>query len=189
MSKLTIGVVIAIALGFGVLVYINASKPKEALIGIQHDNQGNQHIPQGQKHSAYNSSPASSGPHYADSTAPTEWGIYTQEVPAEVFLHNEEHGGVVVTYNPKLLPSDQVKRLQELFAPSDKKGEKDFQPSRFILTPSSKAKQAIEMATWGWTLGLDKYDEGQITKFYQQHINKAPEAGAGPTNVPINQAA
>jgi hypothetical protein len=187
MSKVVIGSIVTMVVLFGVLIAVNKSKPQEPQIGTKHSAQGNKHIPQGEAHEAYNSSPASSGPHYADSSAPTNWGIYTQEVPDEIFIHNEEHGGVVVTYNPKLLASDQIKKLQTLFAAPF--SNKDFQPSRFILTPRSKNKQAIELASWGWTLGLDKYDEAKLLKFYEQHSNKAPEAGAGPTNKPINQAA
>ena len=130
-----------------------SSKPKEAIIGVSHKEQGRNHIAEGAKHDPYSSDPPSSGPHYSDANAPTLWGVYTQEVPEEVFLHNEEHGGVIITYNPKLLPADQLKKLQSLFAPPY--SNKTFSPSKAIVTPRSKDTHVIELASWTYTLNLD----------------------------------
>lgn len=99
---------------FGFIAITQKSKPKEAIIGTQHKSQGENHIAEGQKHEPYNSDPASSGPHYNDANAPAQWGVYIEQLPDEVFLHNEEHGGVVVTYNPTLLSANQLKKLQAL---------------------------------------------------------------------------
>lgn len=187
MSKFGI-IVVALIIGFtAVIVVKKSNEPKEPILGIQHANQGEKHISQGQKHEAYNSDPASSGPHYADASAPAQWGVYTQELPEEVFVHNEEHGGVVVTYNPKLLPADQLKKLQALFVPPYSK--KGFSPTKAIVTPRTKDTHAIEIASWTWTLNMDKYDEVTLIKYYTQHAGEAPEPGAGPNNTPINEAA
>lgn len=186
-NKVFIGLIAILVVGaFGSITVKQKSKPKEAIIGVSHKEEGRNHIPQGQSHEPYNSDPASSGPHYADSSAPTPWGVYTQEVPEEVFLHNEEHGGVVITYKPDL-PADQLKKLQALFAPPY--SNKDFSPSKAIVTPRSKNTKAIELASWTWTLSLDQYDEATIMKFYLQHVGQSPEPAAGPSNTPINQAA
>ncbi len=180
-------IIVVLVLGVGgYVIQHQNSKPKEAIIGDSHPNQGQQHIPAGQKHEAYNSDPPSSGPHRADSAAPAQWGVYTQEVPEEVFVHNEEHGGVVITYNPTLLPADQLKKLQSLFAPPY--SNKAFIPTKAIVTPRSKDSHAIEIAAWTYTLNLDMYDEATLMKFYLQHEGKSPEAAAGPNNTPINQA-
>ena len=189
MSKFGIFITAFVIIGFGAIIVIKKSNegPQEPIIGIQHANQGQQHIAEGQKHAAYNSDPASSGPHYADASAPAQWGVYTQQLPEEVFVHNEEHGGVVVTYNPKLLPADQLKKLQALFAPPYSK--KDFSPTKAIVTPRIKDTHPIEIASWTWTLNMDKYDEATLIKYYTQHAGKAPEPGAGPNNTPINEAA
>lgn len=187
MSKLFIGFLVVAVVIFGVALSMKKSQPQEAKIGAKQQDQGQSHIKQGEEHKPYNSSPASSGPHYADASAPIDWGVYIKEVPAEVFLHNAEHGGVIVTYNPKLLPANQVKRLQQLFAPPY--SNNDFKPNRFILTPRSSNTRAIELASWRYTLSLDRYDEVKLIKFYEQRSNKSPEAGASPTNVPINQVA
>ncbi len=172
---------------FGFIAINQKSKPKGAIIGISHSSLGGDHIARGQSHKPYNSEPPSSGPHYSDQGAPTPWGVYTEELPDEVFLHNEEHGGVVMTYNPKLLPADQLKKLQNLFAPPY--SNKTFSPSKAIVTPRSKDTHAIEIASWTYTLNLDQYDEATLIKYYYQHEGKSPEPAAGPNNTPINQAA
>lgn len=185
-NRFFVVVILVLVLGSGGFIFLRQnSKPPEVILGTQHKEQGSNHIASGQPHDAYNSNPASSGPHYADSTAPTSWGVYTQEVPEEVFVHNLEHGGVTITYKPDL-PADQLSKLQALFAPPY--SNQDFKPTKAIVTPRSKNTHAIQLASWTWTLDLDQYDEATIKKFYLQHVGKAPEAGAGPTNTPINQA-
>lgn len=187
-NKVFWSIISVLIIGFVGYIFISKdSKPDEPVLGIQHEEQGKNHIAGGQRHEPYNSDPASSGSHYADQGAPTPWGVYTEEVPEEVFLHNEEHGGVIVTYSPELLPKDQLEKLQKLFAPPYSNPE--FKPSKAIVTPRSKNAKPIQLAGWRWTLNLDQYDEATIMKFYLQRVGKAPEGAAGPNNEPINQAA
>lgn len=183
------GLLVLIVGGFVMLFVINHKHTKvAALAGVEsHPSQGNVHIAQGTKHVVYNSDLPSSGPHYFDASSPAPWGIYTQEMPSEVFLHNEEHGGVVVTYSPTL-PASQIKQLQQLFAsPSS---DKSFSAGKFILMPRAENKKPIELASWMRTFDLNSFDKTKLEEFYQQNaVNKrAPESLGGPRNKPINQA-
>ena len=179
-----IAVLIIGTLGF--IVFKQESKPPEPALGQSHKEQSREHIASGAKHEAYTTSPATSGPHYADSTSPAPWGVYVQEVPEEVFVHNLEHGGVVITYSPDL-PADQIKKLQDLFVPPY--SDKSFKPNKAMVTPRTKNTKAIQVVAWNQSLNLNQYDEAKLKKFYLQRVGKAPEAAAGPNNVPINQAA
>ena len=183
--SILIAVVVIGVVGF--FVFGVKKAPKQPQLGINHPSQGGTHIQPGSKHPAYNSDPPSSGWHYSTSFAPAQWGVYTEALPDEVFLHNEEHGGVVVTYNPKLLPADQLKKLQALFAPPY--SDKNFTPSKAIVTPRDKDTHAIELASWTYTYNLDSYAQQTLENFYLQHVSHSPEPTAGPTNTPINQAA
>jgi hypothetical protein len=185
MDRRFLGILAALIIVFIVIFSISSSKTKSpALLGIKHDNQGQTHIKRGQSHPAYNSDPPSSGWHYNDAGAPALWGAYTSEVPDEVFLHNEEHGGVVITYQPSL-PKDQIAKLQKLF--TSPYSDPNFKPSRAIVTPRSKNKKPIEMAAWTYTFSMDNYDQTKLENFYLQHVSKGPEQGAGPSNTPIIQ--
>ena len=188
MSKtlwITVGVV-AVSLG-GLVVINQISKSREPIIGVLHASQGRTHIERGAAHVGYNSEPASSGPHYQDALTPAQWGIYITEVAPEVFIHNEEHGGVIVTYQPDLLPQDQLKKLRALFA--QPYSNKTFSPVKAIIAPRAKNTHAIQIASWLYTLDLDKYVEATIIKYFKQHAGDAPEPSAGPYSKPINQAA
>jgi hypothetical protein len=187
MSNKTFAALIAVLIigAGGFLAISKASKPKEVTLGVHHANQGQDHITRGQKHISYNSSPASSGPHYNDQGAPAPWGAYSQYVPQEVFVHNLEHGGIVITYNAKLLSPADLSKLQKLFTVpySDNK----FSPLKVLITPRAEATHAIEAASWTWTYNQDKLDQEGLKKFYLQHVGQAPEAAAGPSNQPVIQ--
>ena len=179
-------IMLVLVVGFAsLLVYKKASTPQQAQLGTLRPDQGQKHIQQGESHEAYNSDLPSSGPHYANNTAPAQWGIYTSELTPEVYLHNQEHGGVVIAYSPTLLNEEQIKQLQNLFAPPYE--TKDFQPRKFILMPREKNTKPIQLAAWRYTLDLDTYDEDKIKTFFSQRAGKAPESMAGPSNTPINQ--
>lgn len=65
--------------------------------GIVYADLGNFHLSAvDAPHDPYNSSPPSSGPHFGSIAA---WTDHEDPVPAELFVHNLEDGGVVFTYN------------------------------------------------------------------------------------------
>ena len=166
LSAVTVGI-----LGFAIM----KKPPAPQRLGVEHPDQGQKHIQVGEPHEPYNSDLPSSGPHYANQLAPTTWGVHTEELPDEVLIHNEEHGGILVTYRPDL-PADQIAKLQALFvAPYSKK---DFQPTKAIVIPRSKNTKPIQLASWNRTLDLQSFDEEILTQFYLTNVGKAPEAAA-----------
>lgn len=185
MSKPLIIFVALTILIIGVLVFVKSSQPAESLIGVKRESQGQQHVQQGQPHEVYTSQPASSGPHYSDASAPIAWGIYSEEVQPEVYLHNIEHGGVVIAYNPEKLSAEDLQKLKDFLIPADQSAS--FKPARFILMPSTAISQTLGLAAWEYTLDLETFDKASITTFYNQHANNAPESGAAPTNKPVDQ--
>ncbi|MHB1865058.1 MAG: DUF3105 domain-containing protein [Candidatus Saccharimonadales bacterium] len=188
-NRVFYGFITVIIGGFLILGVVNHKHSTvTALTGVvNHISQGNAHIAEGAKHAAYNSDLPSSGSHYFDASSPAPWGTYAQEMPAEAFLHNEEHGGIVIAYSPTL-PASQVKQLQQLFAsPSS---DSSFSAGKFILMPRTENKKPIELASWTRTFDLNNFDKNKIEEFYQQNVanKRAPESFGGPRNKPINQA-
>lgn len=146
-----------------------ASAPR---LGDEHPDQGRQHIQEGEQHEPYNSDLPSSGPHYVQ---PAPWGVYDQEVPPEVFVHNLEHGGIVVAYHPDL-PQDQIDKLKSLFdEPYSRQG---FRPTKVLLFPRPSNSKPIQLASWRRTLNLDSYNEDVLVQFYLTNIGKSPEPTA-----------
>ena len=190
MSNRAFIALIVVVLGAFVIFGMVTKKPekKVVLTGVTSSkNQGEKHIGVGQPHKPYATELPSSGDHYADASSPAQWGVYVQEVQPEIFLHNLEHGGVVVAYKPDL-PQEQIKKLQQLFGSSSP--DKKFNPGKFILTPRAENKHPIELASWTRNYNLNTYDEAKIKQFYFENVSnkRAPESYAGPTNKPINQA-
>jgi hypothetical protein len=63
------------------------------------------HITTFSTHVTYNSYPPTSGKHYYQ---PAIWGDYSQAVDPRQAVHNEEHGGIVIWYGPKLPEQDRA---------------------------------------------------------------------------------
>lgn len=187
-NRVFYGIIILLIAGMIGYVAISPHKTNNiTLTGvISHPSQGEKHIAEGAAHEPYNSDLPSSGPHYQDATAPAQWGVYTEELRPEVYVHNEEHGGVVIAYKPSL-PADQIRQLQKLFAsPSS---DKSFSAGKYILMPRPTNKQPIELASWTHTYSLNSFDKDKIEAYYRQNVTKlAPEPRGGPINRPINQA-
>jgi hypothetical protein len=184
-NKVFVAIIALLGLGFfGFVVNNRVSAPPEEILGTKHEVQEAEHIQRGQAHLAYNSDLPSSGPHYSDQGAPTAWGVYIEEVPPEIFVHNLEHGGIVIAHQPNL-PAEQLDKLRALF--SLPYSNPDFEPIKAIVMPRASNNAPIQLAGWGWTLDLNEYNEETIIKFYLQRVGKAPEPHAGPSNPPINQ--
>ena len=131
-------------------------------LGQEFANQGQEHIAAGAKHADYNSFPATSGPHYV---APKPWGAYSYEIDQETLVHNLEHGGVVIQYNPDLLkvnPS-KLEAIQAQF------------PNKTVVAPNAKLKVALALTSWRRLYTLDTYDETKIVDFIKQYKNHSPE--------------
>lgn len=132
--------------------------------GVRLEDQGREHIPEGGSHAPYNMSPPTSGWHY-DRWA--SWGIKTEPLPAELFIHNMEHGGVILHYNcPDGCP-DEVDQMEEIVRRTDET----------ILMPNPDMESRFALTAWNWILTMEEYDDNQARDFVRSHLNSpnAPE--------------
>ena len=173
-GRIVLGVIILAALAGGVLYWVNQptripaaaespGKPVETLPTRQHVEGLVQ----------YTTNPPTSGDH-AD--APATWGIYNSTPPAdERLLHNLEHGGVIISYNPSKVDAATVEQLKTL--------TRDLRRERvcLVLTPreSIQDDKPIALTAWGVLALLDNYDEAAIRAFWRDHVAKGPEFPAG----------
>ncbi len=176
MSRFAIIMTTIVVLALGFVLVVKRDEPKEPVVGFEHANLGQQHLKEiNEKHEAYNSQLPSSGPHFVQ---PAPWGIKTEAVADEQLIHNEEHGGIVITYKPDL-PKDELAKLQQLAtnltATDSPNAVKGF---KVLMFPRAKNDKPIQLASWRYTLDLDQVNEQQIKTFYRQRLNKSPEPSA-----------
>lgn len=155
-----------------------------APVGQPIDEMPHVHVPEGTL-VTYNHNPPTSGCHYSLGTgvAPMSPGVYppsvAPKVTPEYWIHNLEHGYVVVSYN---CPTGCDADLQALNAwyktlPSDAGGGVPY--AKFLAVPDPQQKDTWDVESWDWflsigpTLNLDL-----VKKFYANHTNQAPEGAA-----------
>lgn len=143
--------------------------PATILPGTHFPDLGQKHVPAGTQ-ITYNSNPPTSGPHYP---YPAAWGIY-KEPPADEFLvHNLEHGGINISYNPEQIKGQKLESLQ-----AQARELSTFNP-RLVLTPRVNLDTAIALTAWGYLENLDRYDPAAVKVFYNTHIARGPECQDG----------
>ncbi len=127
------------------------------------------HIPD-EEPLAWEDSPPSSGPHRARWG---KWGAYTYLSPAR-WLHNLEHGGVAVLYDP-CLPEADVATLR---AWANARPDDETGPFRWILTPYPGLRTPVALVAWEETLLLPCWrpsDVASALAFLGTHYRTASE--------------
>ncbi len=153
----------AALLGIGLLIWggiFYTGRKAENLPGEFMEDQGRQHVTS-LDHPLYNSNPPTSGWHFPQ---PAEWGIYAEEIPDEVLIHNLEHGGIWISYRPDV-PEETIAQLKDLWR------------RKVIIAPRAANDTDIALSAWNH---LEKFNLGELStdrveKFIRAYINKGPE--------------
>jgi hypothetical protein len=157
-----------------VLLFAGGSSQR---IGLRQVDNGGTHVTEGQSGGPYSSVPATSGQHWNSATSPGPWGVYTTPQPQERLLHNLEHGGIVIWYQPALLDADGVRALTDYV-------QQQVRSAKFkvILAPwtGEDFEHPIAVTAWNWLLYLDTADIDQVRSFLDDHYGQAPEPLGGP---------
>jgi hypothetical protein len=125
----------------------------------------------------YSSLPATSGPHWGQVA---NWGVYTTPANESQLIHNLEHGGIVIWYDPSLDAAsvDTLVRYVETQTASGVSGR-----YKFILTPWGGADplgSPVVATAWRYTLELETADTGVIGEFARARYGRSPEPNGGP---------
>jgi Protein of unknown function (DUF3105) len=132
-----------------------------------------QHVPQGTD-IAYKNRPPSSGDHYDQ---PSGYGVFDRAVPTGNWVHNLEHGGIVVLYKPEQCDQACVNVLKEAYnsVPSSQ-----YFPGvhKMIVMPYEDMDTPIAVVAWGWEDDMAQPDKDRIVAFYRAHVDRGPEVGA-----------
>lgn len=111
----------------------------------------------------YTESPPSAGTH---ASCWWTWGTFATQVPTARFVHNLEHGGLVMVYD---CPGGCAADIAALTKTGEASGLK------FIVTPFAGAAARIVAVAWEHRLLLDCVDEAAIVAFAKKWAPGAPE--------------
>jgi hypothetical protein len=120
-------------------------------------------------HMPYNSKPPTSGPHLPNIA---RWGIYDQQIPNELQVHNLEDGGVMIQYDCKNC-DDVIAKLEALGKDYYKEADADKAKGRYkhvIVAPYKGIGTLIALTAWGKIDKLDAYDEARIKRFVDAYV-------------------
>jgi len=126
--------------------------------------------------------PPASGPHYsATGIAPVPWKtIATSSSPLAEgqYIHNLEHGGMAILYNcPSGADCTTLQNALENYVMNLAPIEPTFGEVKVVMTPYSQGMQKkVALLAWDYIEFLDAYDQNAITQFYENHVDKGPEA-------------
>lgn len=180
-------VAIAGFLLLGVVVVVVAlisagGSPCGDFCGQRQPDEGRGHVADGTPNMNYDSVPATSGSHWV---TPANWGIYGPDEPGEYAsplpepqsVHNLEHGGTVVWYQPTKIDPDQLTKLRA-FVQDQLNGQR----FKIILSPwtGQDFGHPIAAVAWDWRLYLDEVNTDGLEQFIKEHYQKSPEPNGGP---------
>ncbi|HLQ32687.1 MAG TPA: DUF3105 domain-containing protein [Chloroflexota bacterium] len=114
--------------------------------------------------------PPTFGNHYATWRPP---GVYDSPVPEGNFVHDLEHGGIVILYNCPSGCPDLVNQLRGLLTSLPRSSQ--FNEVKLVVSPNSKIEHQLAVLAWDWQLDLDSFDGTKIRAFYDAHVDRGPE--------------
>ncbi|MDB4969972.1 MAG: hypothetical protein JWN44_5661 [Myxococcales bacterium] len=133
-------------------------------------NEGQQHVDEPTVVS-YAANPPASGPHWPAWQEP--WGAYPNGLPRERWMHNLEHGGVVLLYH---CPSGCDDDVAELTTLRDATAVDRFNEQRVLIVPDASMPHRVAAVAWGWRWQGEVVDLPAIRCFIDARYDRAPES-------------
>jgi hypothetical protein len=125
----------------------------------------------------YNHDPPTSGCHYnlGYGTAPIQAGAYDQMIQPEYWVHNLEHGYIVVLYNCPSGCSSEFQRLRSWYKglPADPTGVVSY--AKVIIIPWSSMTVPFAAVSWDWYDPIPNFSIAEVQRFYANHAGHGPE--------------
>lgn len=118
---------------------------------------------------AYASQPPCSGNHYP---VPASWGIHADPVPREEYVHNEEHGGVVLLYNCPSGCPDVVSAFTQLY---QERQPDAFGEVKLVVTPDPLYDGGFAAAAWDHVYRPTTLSVDAFRCFIDAYIDNGPE--------------
>jgi len=133
------------------------------------EDQGREHLPQGQGYDFYNSDPPTSGPH----GPAVDFGVHDEPVAGESLVHNMEHGGVVIVYDCTAgvpLNGAECQALRDELAAVV---QSNISSRKLVLmAPYPDMDHRIALTAWRTLDTLDGLDAARIQAFIDAYERK-----------------
>ena len=124
----------------------------------------------------YRTKPPSSGNHYPIWAA---YKTYATPIPEGFFVHNLEHGTVVLTYNcPNGCAADVAAAqamIDALLTDPECAAQGSAVRRRTLMTPDPNLDVPFAASAWGWTLRAKCFDPVVFESFATRHYNQGRE--------------
>ena len=153
--------------------------------------EGRVHIPFGTP-IAYHHNPPASGPHWP---SPHPWGAYNESIPPEWWVHNLEHGGIVLAFNcgggfdlgpasdgggvdggrdfGAAWPCPEITTpLREILA---ERSPDEFGEVRMLITSDPAAPHKVSAIAWDWIYESETIDGVALRCFRDRRYGRGPE--------------
>lgn len=130
--------------------------------------EGDQHVATGSTVN-YRDNPPASGAHYSESgVAPIDVGFYPDPVPPEVWVHNLEHGDIVILFDcPGTCDPGFLQDLQSFF--------NSVVSQNIVITRYPGLPSPIMAVAWQVQRNFDSYNAVDLKAFYDRRVGQAPE--------------
>jgi len=120
--------------------------------------------------------PPASGPHFsAQGIAPAPWQTIDTLQEGQ-YIHNLEHGGIAILYDCPSGADCTTLNALENYVRNLAPVEPTYHEIKVVLTPYSRGMQKkVALVAWDYIEFLDSYDQAEITRFYENHVDQGPE--------------
>ena len=170
MTRTLLSWIVGVLRNLGVLVLMATwlVSAAHAQVGRQVPDEGQRHVPVGTAVS-YRNVPPTSGPHWPRVAS---WRVHAEELPPEIWVHNLEHGGIVILYRCGTPCPDLMQQLWDVSQtfPRSKHGD-----VKLLITPYRGLKTRLAILAWTWIDEMEAFDRGRLLRFYQAHVDRGPE--------------
>jgi hypothetical protein len=121
----------------------------------------------------YYTRPPIAGPHYA---APfPDYGLVEEPIVPGHWVHNLEHGAVVLLYRCPAACPDLVREIEAFYASLPPGRNSQGGEARLLALPYDDMDHLIAVIAWGEILELDRFDPVLTRAFYDANIDRGPE--------------
>ena len=126
---------------------------------------------------SYMHNPPTSGCHYnlGYGDAPIQTGVYNQSVSSEFWVHNLEHGYIVVLYNCPNGCTTEFNQLHDWY--KSLAATPNFPYAKALVLPFSGMDVPFAALSWDWYDPMPVFSLSEVQKFYANHENNGPEKG------------